>query len=386
MTVAGVTFIAPWGKFDLQVKASGFSLLSTGKVKKLYHFTRDDVKACMRVEDEKKKLCYFVVSLGVTELTDALSTSSKKGISVLAFSCKVTEKFALGKVLLGEMSSPLTEAVRGLVTGQDCSLVEQVLTTLVKHTFPGELETPSPNVFTGSNGGRYVMSYVKANQGLLFPLTSGLVFVKKPLLYLSHENIDSISNSRAVPNSRSFDLQITLQDGSSHEFGMIPSAEQACIADYLKQVMKQRAAAAAAAESSSDDDSSEDDDTDASSGSDASSGGEDTGKNAGEGEDTSDSEGSDYDPAAPVQDADISSSGEDEYDSGYETGSSDDESDTASTTAPTDEVKEQPKGAQPLSTFVKLISNPVQPVVMDLQSDEDDASSDSVDIDAFSAV
>jgi Histone chaperone Rttp106-like len=116
-----------------------------------------------------------------------------------------------------------------------------LLSTKGKSTlFP--LLSESPQYPASRARGSFIKCYHGADEGLLFPTKFGLLFATKPLLFLSHDDIDAMDVSRGGVSFRTFDLNVKLKPpvdgkgkGKSIEFRMLPQEEMEPLKRYVAQ-------------------------------------------------------------------------------------------------------------------------------------------------------
>jgi structure-specific recognition protein 1 len=113
-----------------------------------------------------------------------------------------------------------------------------VLSTLFNN-LAGITKIIVPADFRSARGTKAVKCSVRANEGLLYPLKSSLIFIHKPVHYIRHAEIKFVEFSRIAQGgqaaSRSFDLTITkLKDNTVISFASIESEEQRLLTDYFK--------------------------------------------------------------------------------------------------------------------------------------------------------
>ena len=97
-----------------------------------------------------------------------------------------------------------------------------------------------PGEFRSSRGAKAIKCSLKANEGLLYPLRSSLVFIHKPILYIRHQEIKSVEFSRIGEGttgvSRSFDVTLTkARDDTQVTFLSIDKEEQKVLMAYFKK-------------------------------------------------------------------------------------------------------------------------------------------------------
>jgi len=113
-----------------------------------------------------------------------------------------------------------------------------VLSTLFNN-LAGITKIIVPADFRSARGTKAVKCSVTANEGLLYPLKSSLIFIHKPVHYIRHAEIKFVEFSRIAQGgqaaSRSFDLTITkLKDNKVVSFASIETEEQRLLTDYFK--------------------------------------------------------------------------------------------------------------------------------------------------------
>lgn len=113
-----------------------------------------------------------------------------------------------------------------------------VLSTLFNN-LAGITKIIIPADFRSARGTKAVKCSVRANEGILYPLKSSLIFIHKPVHYIRHAEIKFVEFSRIAQGgqavSRSFDLTITkLKDNTVISFASIESEEQRLLTDYFK--------------------------------------------------------------------------------------------------------------------------------------------------------
>ncbi|KAF3901611.1 hypothetical protein ABW21_db0205162 [Orbilia brochopaga] len=111
-----------------------------------------------------------------------------------------------------------------------------VLSSIFKGVTGKKITTPSKD-FTSYNQQYGVKCSLKANEGNLFFLDKALLFVPKPAIYVSFDNVQFVTLSRLggqVSASRTFDVTVTMNSGSEHQFNNINREEQASLETFFK--------------------------------------------------------------------------------------------------------------------------------------------------------
>lgn len=91
-------------------------------------------------------------------------------------------------------------------------------------------------VFASAQGNASVGAYFRSvNDGELFPLREGLLFLDKPVLFVPVQSINAIQLGRGgACSARSFDIEVSCRDGTTHTFSMIDTAELEPLAMYVR--------------------------------------------------------------------------------------------------------------------------------------------------------
>jgi structure-specific recognition protein 1 len=96
-----------------------------------------------------------------------------------------------------------------------------------------------PHNFKNSKGSSSVRCSLKASEGYLYPLERCLIFIHKPVVYISIEDIKSVECARVTDNNlqRSFDIVVVTKK-ESYEFNSIDRPEYEPLIQYfnLKKV------------------------------------------------------------------------------------------------------------------------------------------------------
>ncbi|KAF3922080.1 hypothetical protein ABW20_dc0108696 [Dactylellina cionopaga] len=111
-----------------------------------------------------------------------------------------------------------------------------VLSSIFKGVTGKKITTPSKD-FTSYNQQYGVKCSLKANEGNLFFLDKALLFVPKPAIYVSFDNVQFVTLSRLggqVSASRTFDVTVTMNSGSEHQFNNINREEQTSLENFFK--------------------------------------------------------------------------------------------------------------------------------------------------------
>ncbi|KAK9451154.1 uncharacterized protein V1518DRAFT_412661 [Limtongia smithiae] len=94
-----------------------------------------------------------------------------------------------------------------------------------------------PGGFVSVHGQAGVKCSLKASEGYLYFLDKSFLFIPKPTVLMSHSDVSSVTLSRvggSVSSSRTFDITVSMLNGTSFNYSSINREEQQPIEQYLK--------------------------------------------------------------------------------------------------------------------------------------------------------
>ncbi|KAK9466266.1 hypothetical protein V1512DRAFT_264242 [Lipomyces arxii] len=94
-----------------------------------------------------------------------------------------------------------------------------------------------PGSYISVHGQAGVKCSWKASEGYLYFLDKSFLFIPKPTIFMNHSEVSSVTLSRvggSVSSSRTFDITVTLKNGTAHNYSSINREEQTPIEQYLK--------------------------------------------------------------------------------------------------------------------------------------------------------
>lgn len=260
--VAGVTlgempdaqFLEPRGRFKTVISSTG--LLLEGKSASCFvSWASVTHCACIPAHQSTKKEGEDVL---VMRLAPGQVMFNGKALKNLLWNTQKT----VGKPLSIAVSDDSVEA--GPHTYESA-----VITALVGKAWGNKIVRPRPDLFstvTSKDPKPFLRCHKGTQEGAIYPLESGVVFIK-PALFLPAEEIASINAGRGGGSgqTRFVDLMVETADESSYEFTNIERDELPALQGYVKGYLEVRAkeeAAKRAAEGGGDDDDSDEDDDD----------------------------------------------------------------------------------------------------------------------------
>lgn len=102
----------------------------------------------------------------------------------------------------------------------------RIVTNLFKVLSNQKVNAPAD--FSNSTGQESVRCNVKANDGALYPLSKGLIWVSKQPIYVPYSDVHQLVFSRvggAVASAKTFDLRVATRSGADHTFQSINREE-----------------------------------------------------------------------------------------------------------------------------------------------------------------
>lgn len=123
----------------------------------------------------------------------------------------------------------LKEKFEGKLTKQLNGSYVNIFANVVKAVTNKRINTPDYKNLTNSA----VSCSYKNNNGLLYPLERGFMYVHKPAIHIRFEEISSINFARSDGSTRSFDLEIETKATTTHIFNSIEKEEYPRLYDYV---------------------------------------------------------------------------------------------------------------------------------------------------------
>lgn len=134
-------------------------------------------------------------------------------------------------ITLDMEESELKEKFEGKLTKQMTGQFVDIFANVVKAVTNKRINAPDYKNLTNSA----VSCSYKNNNGLLYPLERGFMYVHKPAIHIRFEEISSINFARSDGSTRSFDLEIETKAGTTHIFNSIEKEEYPRLYDYVSK-------------------------------------------------------------------------------------------------------------------------------------------------------
>lgn len=125
----------------------------------------------------------------------------------------------------------LKEKFDGRLTKQMTGHFVDIFASVVKAVTNKRINVPDYKNLTNSA----ISCSYKNNNGLLYPLERGFMYVHKPAIHVRFEEISSINFARSDGSTRSFDLEIETKAGTTHIFNSIEKEEYPRLYDYVSK-------------------------------------------------------------------------------------------------------------------------------------------------------
>lgn len=125
----------------------------------------------------------------------------------------------------------LRDKFEGKLTKQMTGPFVDTFASVVKAVTTKRINAPDYKNLTNSA----ISCSYKNNNGLLYPLERGFMYVHKPAMHIRFEEISSINFARSDGSTRSFDLEIDVKAGTTHIFNTIEKEEYPRLYDYVSK-------------------------------------------------------------------------------------------------------------------------------------------------------
>ena len=229
MTFLDLSFVQPRGKFDVHVTDSSLVLTSTGKQPSTTLVPFTSLAQLVAVPDINRKDRCVLLSLRSTAAPIAVG---KTVLHQLLLKIDTTRKTTDAKAfsLPPHQQPPSTTTV-----------ADHFQATLCQHCPLLPVVTPQPDTFKSTAATASISCYYGTNDGQLYPLSAGLLFIQRPVVWVALETVDGIEVRRSG-GGKTFDLKVGVKRSGEKEelvvFGMISVMEQQALEWYVQYVAK----------------------------------------------------------------------------------------------------------------------------------------------------
>jgi len=219
------SFQTPRGTFDVE-------FISDGKII-LHGKSSQHV-----IEVENIEMVFALPShVGSSRLMLALRSEIQFGKSksdVLLATPKPSPKMShLSMTTLKESPNNLLEAA----TSVDETPMNLWKLILSEHSREPRWVEPDLAFFSSSTSKSFVKCFYNVQDGLLFPLKEGLIFINKPALFLRRQSLSRLEIGQGA--GKTFSLLVSTKDGTDHEIKMIEKDEKDALSRYLAKILNE---------------------------------------------------------------------------------------------------------------------------------------------------
>jgi len=223
-TVPNVSSAAPRASFDVKILEGGFELHGKGKSPASHTVLPSMVTA---IHEIPQMVAYKGAARLPSKIMLTLAVPLQVQRSQYSYLVLHPKPGTVADVL--DEGTSLPPRFEGLDREGDALL------ELIPRALDKVLERPLSKEFESFDGHPSVRCNCKTNEGLLFPMPSGLVFVHKPAIFIPCPSVRSV---QFFPTPRFLELEVTFLDGSDEErvitFSTIDRDEETSLQSYVR--------------------------------------------------------------------------------------------------------------------------------------------------------
>jgi structure-specific recognition protein 1 len=212
------------GRFDIDMYEASFRL--RGKTYD-YKIQYDAIKKFMVLP--KPDELHFMLCIG-------LDPPLRQGQTRYPFVVMQAKKDEEVTIDLNLTDEELSEKYKGKLEAHYEQPLHQVITYIFKGLANKKITSPAKDFMTHRQ--QYgIKCSIKAAEGFLYCLEKAFMFVPKPATYISYDQTASITFSRvsgAVSALSTFDIQVVMKSGPSHQFSNINREDLKALEDFFK--------------------------------------------------------------------------------------------------------------------------------------------------------
>lgn len=241
-TVPNVSSAAPRASFDVKILDGGFELCGKGKSPTNYAFLPSMIAAIHEIPQT-------VAYKGAARLPSKIMLSLAAPLLVQ----RSQLSYLVLHPKLGSVADVLDEGTSLPPRFDGLDWEGDALLELIPRSVDKVPERPLSAEFESFEGHPSVKCNCKTNEGLLYPMPSGLVFVHKPAVFIPCSSVRSV---QFFPTPRFLELEVTYLDGVGEEkvitFSTMDRDEESALQSYVrcKRLGKQSTRGAASKEAS----------------------------------------------------------------------------------------------------------------------------------------
>lgn len=218
-TFAELQCLTPRGRYDIKLFPSFIQL--HGKTFD-YKIPVSTVLRLFQLPHKDGRQSFFVLSL------DPPIVQGQTRYQFLQFLFQFDEDET---IVLDMDEQELKEKYEGKLSKKITGPFVDTFATVVKTITNKRINTPD---YKNPTNSAISCSY-KNNNGLLYPLERGFMYVHKPAIHIRFEEINSVNFARSDGSTRSFDLEIETKANATHCFISIEKEEYQRLYDYVSK-------------------------------------------------------------------------------------------------------------------------------------------------------
>lgn len=216
-TFSDLQCLTPRGRYDMKIFPTLIQL--HGKTFD-YKIPVNTILRLFKLPHKDGRQCFFVLSL------DPPVVQGQTRYQFLQFLFAVEDE---ENVMLDMSDEELEKKFEGRLKKNMSGPFVEAFSNVVKAITNKKVNLPDYKNFTNSA----ISCSYKNNNGLLYPLERGFMYVHKPAIHVRFEEISSVNFARSDGSTRSFDFEVETKSGTNHIFNTIEKDEYARLYDYV---------------------------------------------------------------------------------------------------------------------------------------------------------
>eukprot|EP00746_Dinoflagellata_sp_MGD_P001952 gnl/MRDRNA2_/MRDRNA2_103737_c0_seq1.p1 gnl/MRDRNA2_/MRDRNA2_103737_c0~~gnl/MRDRNA2_/MRDRNA2_103737_c0_seq1.p1 ORF type:complete len:538 (+),score=128.22 gnl/MRDRNA2_/MRDRNA2_103737_c0_seq1:59-1672(+) len=166
------------------------------------------------------------------ELVIGLDQPLRQGQQTHLWLCVLMDK---EKTVTADINAEPQDLERWKLAANETGPEYEVVTKIVKHLTSKPVTIPASD-YQSENGFNCMQCNYKGQPGCLYPLKKSFLFVDKPVIWQSYDQVDHVYFMASVMRGKSFDFKIQSKSGLTYEFTNIQRDDYKPLFDYLQKV------------------------------------------------------------------------------------------------------------------------------------------------------
>jgi len=220
-TLNNIQCLTPRGRYDLKIYPSFLHLHGRTFDFKL---TYTSIIRLFLLPHKDHRQVFFVISV---------DPPIKQGQTRYPFVICLFDKDSSQDITLEMPEDELAEKYEGKLQKNMSGATFEVVSRLMKAVTGRKITVPGS--YKSDQGNNCVSCSYKAQNGVLFPLERGFMYLHKPPIYTRFDEIDNVNFARESSKLRSFEFHIETKQGQKQVFGTIDRSEYAKLFDFVKE-------------------------------------------------------------------------------------------------------------------------------------------------------